>query len=164
MITPQQRNAWRGAYLRELRKIAQTPRPNDWVLTTDWDNALEAHLALFSFCDTVRIFKVLECILKNHPVALFLFVYYQLLFIFATGMQDFRIPEVFEENERYETQNHRLIGICTFVCLRKNGSAEAEGRSGHLYGGPSEREWRTPNRNEAVCPGSDPHPSLVCER
>lgn len=68
MITPQQRNAWRGAYLRELRKIAQTPRPNDWVLTTDWDNALEAHLALFSFCDTVRIFKVLECILKNHPV------------------------------------------------------------------------------------------------
>ncbi len=68
MITPQQRNAWRGAYLRQLRKIAQTPLPNDWVLSTDWDNALEAHLALFSFCDSVRIFKVLELILRNHPV------------------------------------------------------------------------------------------------
>ena len=65
-------------------------------------------------------------------------------------MQDFRIPEVFEENERYETQNHRLIGICSFVCLRKNGSAEAEGRSGHLYGEPSGREIRKPIGNEVV--------------
>ena len=68
MITPQQRNAWRGAYLRQLRKIAQAPLPNDWVRSTEWDNALEAHLALFTFCDSVRIFKVLEHILRNHPV------------------------------------------------------------------------------------------------
>ena len=68
MITPQQRNAWRGAYLRQLRKIALTPLPNDWVLSTNWDNALEAHLALFTFCDSVRIFKVLEYILRNHPI------------------------------------------------------------------------------------------------
>ena len=33
-------------------------------------------------------------------------IYYYKMIIFVTDMHDFRIPGVFGENERYETENH----------------------------------------------------------
>ena len=71
MITPQQRNAWRGAYLRQLRKIASTsPLQEGWEEEYEFENALEAHLVRFSLNDFVLLTKCLSFIFENHPLVI----------------------------------------------------------------------------------------------
>lgn len=71
MITPQQRNAWRGAYLRQLRKIASTsPLQEGWEEEYEFENALEAHLIRFTLNDFVLLSQCLSFIFENHPLAI----------------------------------------------------------------------------------------------
>lgn len=71
MITPQQRNAWRGAYLRQLKKIASTsPLQEGWEDEYEFENALEAHLVHFVFDDLLRLTKSLSFVFENHPLVL----------------------------------------------------------------------------------------------
>ncbi len=70
MITPQQRNAWRGAYLRELRKIAKS-QVNPWLDEVEWENdKIEDRLTQFVFRDFVKLLKVVEYVFENHPLVL----------------------------------------------------------------------------------------------
>ncbi len=77
MITPQQRNAWRGAYLRQLRKIAQTPFIPDLDLDEgeefSWDlfdeSDFEEHLGAFSLRVMVPLWSAYVHVIKNHPFA-----------------------------------------------------------------------------------------------
>ena len=69
MITPQQRNAWRGAYLRELRKIASTDILLDgWEDGFVFNNALEAHFAHFALNDLMVFCECLYYVFANHPI------------------------------------------------------------------------------------------------
>lgn len=71
MITPQQRNAWRGAYLRQLRKIASTDILLDgWEDDFDFNNALEAHFAHFTLNDYIVFTRCFSYVLCNHPMAI----------------------------------------------------------------------------------------------
>ena len=68
MITPQQRNAWRGAYLRQLRKIAEST-PNPWMEEIEWeDNLLEDRLTQFIYQDYLRFLKTVVFVFENHPL------------------------------------------------------------------------------------------------
>ncbi len=77
MITPQQRNAWRGAYLRQLRKIAQTPFIPDLDLDEgeefSWDlfdeSDFEEHLGAFSLRVMVPLWSAYVHVIRNHPFA-----------------------------------------------------------------------------------------------
>ena len=77
MITPQQRNAWRGAYLRQLKKIAQTPFIPDLDLDDDeefsWDlfdeSDFEEHLGAFSLRVMVPLWSAYVHVIRNHPFA-----------------------------------------------------------------------------------------------
>lgn len=76
MITPQQRNAWRGAYLRELRKIAQNPIipdfDSDESVVFSWDlfdeSIFEDHLVTFYMKIMVPLCSTIIHVLKNHPL------------------------------------------------------------------------------------------------
>lgn len=69
MITPQQRNAWRGAYLRQLRKIASTDILLDgWEEDFEFNNALEAHLVHFTLNDLMIIQRYLSYVFSNHII------------------------------------------------------------------------------------------------
>ena len=69
MITPQQRNAWRGAYLRQLRKKAETDiLPEGWEDDFYFDNALEAHFTHFVLNDLVVFYECMTYVLANHPI------------------------------------------------------------------------------------------------
>ena len=68
MITPQQRNAWRGAYLRQLRKIAEST-PNPWMDEIEWDNELlEDRLTQFIYRDYLKFLRVVVFVFENHPL------------------------------------------------------------------------------------------------
>lgn len=70
MITPQQRNAWRGAYLRQLRKIAEST-PNPWMDEIEWDNELlEDRLSQFVYRDYLRFLKTVAFVFDNHPLVI----------------------------------------------------------------------------------------------
>ena len=70
MITPQQSNAWRGAYLRELRKIAKS-QASPWLDDVEWENdKIEDRLAQFVFRDFVTFYKVVEHVFENHPLVI----------------------------------------------------------------------------------------------
>ena len=70
MITPQQRNAWRGAYLRELKKIAEST-PNPWMDEIEWDNELlEDRLSQFVYRDYLRFIKIVAFVFENHPLVI----------------------------------------------------------------------------------------------
>lgn len=70
MITPQQRNAWRGAYLRELRKIANS-QVNPWLDEVEWENdKIEDRLTQFVFRDFVILIKVVAYVFENHPLVI----------------------------------------------------------------------------------------------
>lgn len=71
MITPQQRNAWRGAYLRQLKKIASTsPLQEGWEDEYEFENALEAHLVRFFLNDFVILGRCLSFVFESHPLVL----------------------------------------------------------------------------------------------
>ena len=70
MITPQQRGAWRRAYLRQLRKIAEST-PNPWMDEIEWeDDLLEDRLTQFIYRDYLRFLKTVVFVFENHPLAL----------------------------------------------------------------------------------------------
>lgn len=70
MITPQQRNAWRGAYLRELRKIAES-NPNPWMDEIEWeDELIEDRLSQFVYRDYLRFLKAIAFVFENHPLVI----------------------------------------------------------------------------------------------
>ena len=70
MITPQQKNAWRGAYLQELRKIAKS-QLNPWLDEVEWENdKIEDRLTQFVFRDFVKLIKVVAYVFENHPLVL----------------------------------------------------------------------------------------------
>lgn len=70
MITPQQRGAWRRAYLRQLRKIAEST-PNPWMDEIEWeDDLLEDRLTQFIYRDYLIFLKTVVFVFENHPLAL----------------------------------------------------------------------------------------------
>ena len=70
MITPQQKNAWRGAYLRQLRRIAKS-QVNPWLDEVEWENdKIEDRLTQFVFRDFVKLIKAVAYVFENHPLVL----------------------------------------------------------------------------------------------
>ena len=68
MITPQQRNAWFGAYLRELKKIAEST-VNPWMDEIDWDDSLlEDRLTQFIHRDYLKLLMMFKFVIENHPL------------------------------------------------------------------------------------------------
>ena len=70
MITPQQKGAWRRAYLRELRRIAES-KTNPWIDEVEWeDELLEDRLTQFIYRDYLGFLRSVVFVFENHTLFL----------------------------------------------------------------------------------------------